>query len=200
MKETKFRAKRLLTQSLVVLSWSTFVTGLLAQPVITYTSSGTPGNYTLDFTVNNSMPGTEGFDIYFFGVLVNGQVSGSPSGYYSSYYSTIHTVEITGPASNWQFNNTWIDPTYSALPTGRTLSEFDVSDADQNAPTSVQYFAIGYDGAVAYTGSGNENLSSPSNPPLFVGYALAAVPEPATFPLIAGASLLFLSAKRRYSR
>ncbi len=95
-----FRAKRLLTQSLVVLAWSTFVTGLLAQPVLTYTSSGTPGNYTLDFTVNNTTPGTQGFDIYFFGVLVNGQVSGSPSGYYSSYYSNIHPVEVTGPAYN----------------------------------------------------------------------------------------------------
>ena len=200
MKETKFRAKRLLTQSLVVLAWSTFVTDLFAQPVITYTSSGTPGNYTLDFTVNNTTPGTQGFDIYFFGVLVNGQVSGSPSGYYPAYYSNIHTVEVTGPAYNWQFNNDWIDPTYSAMPTGTTLSGFDVSDADQNAPTSVQYFAFGYGGGLAYTGAGNENLSSPSNSPLFVGYALAAVPEPATFPLIAGASLLFLSAKRRYSR
>jgi hypothetical protein len=86
------------------------------------------------------------------------------------------------------------------MPTGTTLSGFDVSDADQNAPTSVQYFAFGYGAGAAYTGLGNENLSSPYNSPLFVGYTLAAVPEPATFPLIAGASLLFLSAKRRYSR
>src|ERR1700676_2912835 len=190
MNAKKFRAKRLLTQSLVVLAWGTFVTGLFAQPVVTYTSTGSPGNYTLDFTVNNTTPGTQGFDIYFFGVLGNGQVSGSPSGYYSSYYSNIHMVEVTGPAFNWQFNNDWIDPTYTVLPTGKTLSGFDVSDTDQNAPTSVQYFAFGY-GSGAYTGPGNEDLSSPYNSPLFVGYALAAVPEPATFPPLEGASLLF---------
>lgn len=184
----------------MALGLATFSTGLLAQPVITYTSSGTAANFTLDFTVNNTAPGTDGFDIYFFGVLVNGQASGSPPGYFSAYYSTIHTVEITGPASNWPFNNDWIDPSYTVLPTGKTLSGFDVSDTDQNPPTSVQYFALGYDAGVAYTGPGNQNLSSPYNSPLFTGYALAAVPEPATFPLITGASLLFLAAKRRYLR
>ena len=200
MKAINYQTKPLLTPALVALGLATFSTGLLAQPVITYTSSGTPGNYTLDFTVNNTTPGTQGFDIYYFGVLVNGQTSGSPSGYNSEYFSTTHAVEITGPAYAWPFNNYWIDPTYSVLPTGKTLSGFDVGDTDQNVPTSVQYFAIGYDAGVTYTGPGNEDLSSPANQPLFTGYALAAVPEPAAFPLIAGASLFFLSAKRRYSR
>jgi hypothetical protein len=200
MKAIKYQSKHLLTRSLMAFGLATFSTGLLAQPVITYTSSGTPGNFTLDFTVNNTTPGTDGFDIYYFGVLVNGQVSGSPQGYNAQYFSNIHTVEITGPASNWPFNNFWIDPTYSALPTGENLSGFDVSDTDQNVPTSVQYFAIGYGGGLVYAGPGNENLSSPANPPLFTGYALAAVPEPATFPLLAGVSMLLLAAKHRYSR
>jgi hypothetical protein len=62
-------------------------TDLLAQPVVNYTVSGTSGNYTLDFTINNTTTGTRGFDIYFFGVLVDGVASGSPSGYNTSYYS-----------------------------------------------------------------------------------------------------------------
>lgn len=172
-----------------------FSTGLLAQPIVNYMVSGTSGNYTLDFTINNSMPGTQGFDVYFFGVLVDGVVSGDPLGYNSSNYSTIHTVETGGPAYNWPFNNAWIDPTYTALPTGRILSGFGVSDTDQSAPTSVQYFAFGENNGMIYTGLGEvPDSSNPSNP-LFVGNAVVVVPEPATPSIIAAASLLFLSGK-----
>jgi hypothetical protein len=170
-----------------------------AQPGVSYTVSGTPGAYALDFTVNNATPGTSGFDIYFFGVLVDGVLSGSPSGYYGSYYSTIHTTEVSGPAYNWPFNNTWIDPTYARLPTGSTLSGFKVTITDINAPTSVQYFAFGYDAGFVYTGSGNQNLSSPGNSPLFVGYAVEAIPEPSIPSMLPGAWLLLLLSHRNRS-
>jgi hypothetical protein len=196
MNTTKFQVKRFLAHSLVVSGLSMISTGLFAQPVVTYTTTGTRGHYTLDFTVNNSTPGTDGFDIYYFGVLVNGQLSSTPSGFNGAYFSNLHTLEVTGPASNWAFNNYWIDPGYDSLPTGKNLSGFEVSDTDQSAPTSVQYFALGYDAGVAYRGPDNENLSSPNNPPLFTGYALTVIPEPTTFPLVAGALLLSLSAKR----
>jgi hypothetical protein len=182
---------------LVAVCLSTLSTGLLAQPVMNYTVSGTSGNYTLDFTINNTTPGTQGFDIYFFGVLVNGVASGSPLGFNSSYYSTIHTVEADGPAFNWPFNNTWIDPANTVLPTGTTLSGFEVSDTDQSAPTSVQYFAFGENNGLIYTGPGAvPDSSNPSNP-LFVGNAVIAVPEPTTLSIISGVSLLLLSSKRR---
>ena len=196
MKIKPFRTNWFVIISFAALGLNIFSISLLAQPVVSYTVSGTPGQYTMDFTVNNTTPGTSGFDIYFFGVLVDGVASSSPSGYYSSYYFATHTVETTGPAYDWPFNNTWIDPTYTALPTGSTRSGFDVSDTDQNAPTSVQYFAFGYDAGVPYTGPGNEDMSSPYNSPLFVGYAVVAVPEPATVSIIAGASLLLLLSRR----
>jgi hypothetical protein len=199
MKATEFQAKRFLTHSLVVLGLSMISTGLLAQPVVTYTTSGTSGHYTLDFTINNTTPGTDGFDIYYFGVLVNGKVSSNPPGFNSAYFSNLHTLGIIGPASNWPFNNYWIDPGYDSLPTGKNLSGFKVSDTDQSAPISVQYFALGYDAGRSYGGPDNENLSSPNNPPLFTGHALTAIPEPTTFPLIAGVLLLSLSAKRLHS-
>jgi hypothetical protein len=133
-------------------------------------------------------------------VLVNGVASESPSGYHSAYFSNIHTVEVTGPAYNWPFNNSWIDPTYTALPTGMTLSGFEVSDTDQNAPTTIQYFAFGYGAGMAYTGPGNENMSSPYNSPLFVGEALMQVPEPATISIIICASLALLIGKHRHPK
>lgn len=195
------KIKRFVTGTLVALGLSILSNNLPAQPVVNYTVSGTPGQYTLNFTLNNTTPGTSGFDIYFFGVQVDGSVSGSPSGYHSSYYAIPHTVEVTGPAFDWPFNNTWIDPSYTLLPTGATLSGFKVSDTDLNAPKSVQYFAFGYDAGVPYTSAGNENMSSPYNSPLFVGYAVAVVPEPTTISLITvGWLLRLLSRKTRIKK
>jgi hypothetical protein len=200
MKTKAVKRTRLIFIFPLTVCLSTLSTDLLAQPVVNYTVSGTSGNYTLDFTINNTTPGTQGFDIYFFGVLVDGVASGSPSGYNSSYYSTIHAVEADGPAFNWPFNNTWIDPTDTALPTGRTLSGFEVSDIDQSAPISVQYFAFGENNGVVYTGPGEvPDSSNPSNP-LFVGNTIAVVPEPTILSIIAVASLLFLSGKPRHSK
>jgi hypothetical protein len=150
----------------------------------------------LDFTINNTTPGTSGWDIYFFGVLLNGSVSGSPPGYNSTHYSTIHTTEVTGPAFDWPFNNTWIDPTYTLLPTGVNLSGFTAVDTDLSAPTSVQYFAFGYNHGALYTGPGNQNMSSPYNAPLFVGNAVLVIPEPATFTMSVAAWLLLVLFRR----
>ena len=187
------KTKPFVTGALAALGLSILTCNLRAQPLVSYTVSGSSGNYTLDFTVNNTTPGTYGWDIYFFGVLVNGSVLGSPAGYNSMHYSTIHTTEVTGPAYDWPFNNIWIDPTYSLLPTGVNRSGFTVSDTDVSAPTSVQYFAFGYNDGVPYTGPGNMNLSSPYNTPLFVGYATVAVPEPASLSMsIAAGALLAL--------
>jgi hypothetical protein len=81
-----------------------------------------------------------------------------------------------------------------------TLSGFEVSDTDQSAPTSVQYFAFGENNGMVYTGPGGvPDSSNPSNP-LFVGNAIVVVPEPMTLSIIAVASLLFLSGKHRHSK
>jgi hypothetical protein len=79
------------------------LTSVMGQPVVTYTTSGTSGNYTLDFTVNNATPGTAGFDIYYWGVLADGSVSGTPSGYAAETFSTIHQIE-GGDDPSWTFN------------------------------------------------------------------------------------------------
>lgn len=164
---------------------------LSAQPVVSYTISGTPDDYTLNFTVNNASPGTAGFDIYYWGVLADGSLSGTPSGYAAETFSEVHRVEA-GDDPDWTFNTYWIDASYTHLPSGDTLSGFGLLDTDTTPPASIPYFAFGENGGATYTGPDNHNLTNPTNP-LFLGYASVAVPEPATFPGLAAAVLVWLA-------
>ena len=93
METTSSCTRRFVISSLAALGLNILAYTLRAQPVVSFTISGTSGAYTLDFTVNNATPGTGGFDIYFFGVLVDGYVSASPSGYNATTYNTVHQVE-----------------------------------------------------------------------------------------------------------
>jgi hypothetical protein len=176
-----------------------------AQPVITYSVSGSSGNYTLDFTVNNQTPGTQGQDIYFWGVYdPNGIVSGSPlapGDYYQEPWSP-YTESGDGSTTPLTYNDTWFENVTDILgglhflPTGTTLSGFDVLDTSVSAPTSVDYFAYGSDNGVDYTGP--DNLGNAQNP-LFEGVAEPA-PEPTTLGLGGLAALAALAVGQRQPR
>ena len=150
--------------------------------------SGTSGNYTLDFTVNNT--GTLGFDIYLFTVQADGRISGAPAGYNTSSYNTVHYWDIGG-TQNSPYNNLWIDPTYTVLPTGTTLSGFTVNVSDVTAPTSIVYSAIGEDNGMVYTGPDNLNTGNPSNP-FFTGSATESVPESSSTMVLMGLTTIAL--------
>jgi hypothetical protein len=142
-----------------------------AQPVVTYSVSGTSGDYTLDFTVNNQTPGTQSQDIYFFGIYdLNGTVSGTPSGFtqYGGGFSPFNSDGAGSPVP-LTYNLAWIDNTYGAVAPGTILSGFDVLDTSATAPTSIPYFAYGYDFGVGYTGPGNLDPRDNSFNPLFEG-------------------------------
>jgi hypothetical protein len=183
MKTSLFSAKRPLAGCLLALGITTLSTSLFAQPVVTYSVSGSSGDYLLDFTVNNTTPGTQTQDIYYFDVGVpSSSVTAAPGGFY-----------VAG-------NDAWVDETYTLLPTGTTLSGFDVLDTSATAPTIVPYFAYGYDFGVAYTGPGNLD-GDPQNP-LFEGNAVvgAGVPDAAaTLPMlgVAAGALVCFSRKFR---
>jgi hypothetical protein len=172
MKTSLFTTKRSFTGSLLALGFTTLSTSLIAQPVLTYSVSGSSGDYTLDFTVNNTTPGTQTQDIYLFGVDVpNGSFTGGPAGYATSGSFDNATVNL-------------LDSTYSLLPSGTTLSGFDVFDSSATAPTSVPYYAYGYDFGADYTGP--DNLGDADNP-LFEGNAVAGANVPdsaATMPML----------------
>lgn len=169
-------------------------------PIVYYTTSGSSGNWTLDFSVTNTL-GVNNMDIYFFGVLdPSGTINGSPTGW--STNSSFSPNSYGG--SSTIYNDVWID--YFSIPgwiaNGATTSGFDVFDPSVAAPTSVQWFAFAYDWTRAgATYNGTDYFFVTGNPG-FEGTATggesgeSAVPEPSTF-LLFGVGLAGVGMLRR---
>lgn len=155
---------------------------------VSYTVSGTSGNYVLDFTVNNNIQ--EGQEIYFFGVkLSDRNIISSPSGFdpnswsswgYNNYYGGSDTV----------YNNNWIGG--PAIQYGQSLSGFQVQIADEVAPTDVQWFAYGV-GTDYY---GEEGFNHGYNPG-FEGGTSEAVPEPMSMAALGLGAVALLKRRRK---
>jgi len=169
---------------------------------VSYTVTGSPGDYTLDFSVNNAIVGAPNQDLYFFGVdLSSTNITGSPASF-STFAAYNPFTEGGGIGANITYNNVWLVSTFptvgtTALP-GTTTSGFDVTITDTVAPTSVNWFAV-TDGTDLYSGSGNLNPSRPDNP-LFEGTATettSTTPEPSTLAFL-GAGLAGIVALRRH--
>lgn len=202
--------KKLLKQTigcLVALGFNVLATSLFAQqpPVVTYTVSGTSGDYAVDFTVNNGSPGTGNQDIYGFGVFdPNGSVSSSPSTFadYSAVYAPgyyIYGDILNG--TTLLYNDLWIDTSFSALPPGTSLSGFIMVDTSATAPTSLPYFltGIGVGNTLAdYTGSGN--LGPYPYNPAFEGNATPAPDAGSTMPLLGVALCALQGVSRRFRK
>lgn len=157
---------------------------VFASPVgVTYTVSGSAGDWTLNFSVTNNV--VAGQVVFFFGVLLPGQsISGSPAGWGNttrSFGSTWNPAldpigELTG-GPNINYNDIWhgsggSDNPQFFIPFGMTQSGFEVKVTSLTAPTSVQWFAysIDVDGEKAtstslpnpYLGGGNFVMGPPS--------------------------------------
>jgi hypothetical protein len=110
---------------------------------VTYTISGSPGAWDLNFTVaNNLTPASQ--DIYRFGVLLSGPgITGSPAGYDPTVIGT-WTNFFMGGSSNL-YNNIWDDEVdFNHLLAGSSLDGFVVHVTDAVAPASVPWFAFAY--------------------------------------------------------
>jgi hypothetical protein len=161
---------------------------LAALPVdVTYTVSGSSGNYDLDFTVKNNMVGAAQQTIYGFGVDLSprdqsGQIN--PPGWAGSGYC-VNPVMLGGTSINYY--NAWGSSMPTTLYPGISLSGFIVHITDLVAPSSVNWFAFAFDvtRTTPYTAGGNfNNFENPG----FEGIAATAVPEPSTY--LAGISAL----------
>jgi hypothetical protein len=167
-----------------------------AAPTIMETTSGTSGDYTLDFSVTNNLGGTNG--IYFFGVLLDSgrDITGSPGLFDPNAIETWSNAAYGG--SSTIYNNVWIDETTVGIQNGDTLGGFKVHSTDLSLPASIQWFAYSFypDGG-AYQGT--DNFNAQWNPGFegTVGTG-TAVPEPST--LLVGVASLLAGGLVRYLR
>ncbi len=173
--------------------------GSFAGPIVTYTVSGTSGNWQLDFSVTNSL-GVNNLDIYFFGIVNpnSGTAMTSPTpNWIANNYDSVNTSGVGGP--NITFNNTWLDADTSIpdmIQNGETLSGFTTVFNTASVPANITFNVSAFDwsgnGTAVYSGS--DYYSSAQNP-VFVGNA-TRVPEPSTI-LLFGVGLAGLAIMRR---
>lgn len=164
----------------------------LQTPVqVGFATTGSPGDWTIDFLVMNNLAGGPDQALYLFGVLLSvPNVAGSPANYDPTLIGTWDNRSFGG--SSLQYNNVWVDGSTSHLLPGTFLWGFQVRVPDAVAPVSIPWFAFTV-GNAPYLGGGNFN--DPSNPG-FEGSA-SPVPEPGLGLLPAAALGGFLLVRRR---
>jgi hypothetical protein len=180
--------------------------GASAAPVdVTYTVTGSSGDWTLDFTVANNMTGS-GQSIDFFGLSIDGPVSGSPT-HYSPFSGQSYTVS-NYYGSTVLYSDFWVSwrnsPT-DVVQVGSSTSGFLVHLSDAVVPTDINWFAFTDGTTCDYTG-GDNNITGSYNTG-FEGIAhvqdvpALVVPEPANVALLlAGLGMVGAAAKRRAKR
>jgi hypothetical protein len=149
-----------------------------AGPIVTETTTGSSGNFTLTFSVTNDLSGIN--SIYFFGVLVDSgrDIVGSPAGFDPNAIQGWSNANYGG--SSLFYNNIWMNfDTFGAILNGTTVGGFSVLSTDTTVPTSINWFAYGADGT--YTGT--DYFNTPSNPGFEGVVTTQSVPEPSTLVL-----------------
>lgn len=175
---------------------------------VSYTLSGGPGAWTLDFSVTNNITGAPNQDLYLFGVQVdNSSISAFPSAFVA-FPSGINPFATWGGA-NIAYNDVWTaDVGAAAGFPGQTISGFDVTITSAAAPTSVEWLGWSFDvnDQPSYTAGGNFNntgsqaFNAPYNPGfegLATGtYASSQVPEPASFSMLAAGLIVLVGLRK----
>lgn len=157
---------------------------------VSYTVSGTPGNYTLDFSVTNNI--SAGQSIYFLGVqLSQRDIVAGPAGWNPNLVTHWNNTPFGGAVSN--YNDNWIlADANEYIAFGSTLSGFKARVLDVVAPESVRWFAyaVGF-GYPGYAGPGcnhcgwNPGFEGSALDPPGAAADIQAAPEPASLALLA---------------
>jgi len=145
---------------------------------VTDTVSGSPGDYTYDFTLTNNFPAGNG--VYFLGVqLGQTNVTGSPPGWAPFAQNTPWNPALDGGAGpNASFDNTWNLP-YGGLPAGSVLSGFEVTVNSATINTDVAWMVYAFGG----TDPNRDGHFGPDYNPGFSSL-VQGVPEPATWAMM----------------
>lgn len=173
--------------------------GLMADPInVTYTVTGTAGDWTLDFSVNNNLPGAPNQNLYLFGVALSPAViSGEPTTFLPRVEFDPHAWG--GP--DIEYNNVWLDSNSTdghQLP--GTTSDFFVTTSLSIAPDSVDWVALTVDTNFVSSYTGGGNWYYPVNPGFNGTAEEAGAPEPGTLALLACGFLALLSRASLRSR
>jgi hypothetical protein len=183
------KMKRLICAAAALVAFLSTAQESMADPIfVSYTVSGSSGNFDLDFSVTNNMLAWPTQNVYFFGVQLSVyDITGSPGNFFDRHSDWNPAFE---GGSNTEYNNTWIDnPGNDDFLPGQTVSGFIVHVPDLVAPTDVSWIAIANSNSqIPYTGGGN--FVTDINPG-FEGIANPAgttVPEP---PTLVMSSILF---------
>jgi len=185
-----------------------------ASPIdVTYTVSGSAGNWLYDFSVTNNLGGAN--QVYIFGVKLGSVaidgISGSPSTWIDLGAATsvlpLNNAGLGGSSIDywdyWRNGHANFDDTISS---GQTLSGFKVLDTSQTLFTTAAWFAFSLNqtGASPTTGcfdcNNGQNLNFPMTQSGFESTA-SATPLPAALPLFStGLGALGLLGWRRKRR
>lgn len=174
---------------LAVLCATTCLSVAKAGPIdVTFTTSGSNGDWTYDFTFINNIPADH--FAYFLGVDdVDGAISGNPAafGNYGGYFV----------AGNY-YNLNWLNYDYlDTIAPASSMSGFTVHDTAWNQKASFGFFAFTYAGGVPYPGAFDDGRI---DNPAFVGVASGsplAAPEPSSWAMMVGGFGLVGGAVRR---
>jgi hypothetical protein len=174
---------------LVTYFWVLGVGTLSAKPIVTYTATGSPGDWTLDFTVTNTTDQL----LYHFAVALPYAITGIPSGWEYYFY-----VDPQGcGCSPYRNSFVTINGAEDDVPIGGSLSGFLLQVNSLAPPATLDWAAATYDGygGMPYTGTDSTDPMDPDNAQ-FIGTASITTPEPVTTGSLVAAALLMILWRR----
>jgi hypothetical protein len=180
------RIHPLIVGSALALALLNCPSSLPAAPIVDFATTGSIGDWTLDFTVQNTLNAPMdiySFSLYNFPEELNLTVVNVPAGF-----------QIIG------HGHQWYDGSYSFLPAGTSLSGFTVHVTSDAAPASMQWaaFAVGL-GGQGGTYTGTDYVGEARNPEFFgvAGTPPEVVPDSTSMLGLLGLTMVGLAALAR---